>query len=242
MKDNIIQKDLELLKEKYPDNLDEVLKQIDNGYPIQYLIGNVEFLDSNILVNENVLIPRYETEYLVDKTINYLKGKENLKILDIGTGSGCIAISLKKVINCNVTAIDISPKALEVAKDNAKRNNVEIKFIEKDILNNDIEGIYDVIISNPPYVAYNEEVDIKTKYEPQNAIFSDNNGLIFYENILKKSVNHINKNGLIAFEIGMTQGRDIKSLALKYYKNAKVTIEKDLTNRDRYIFIFLNNE
>ena len=134
MKDNISIKEKELLKNKYPNNYDDIINQIKDGYPIQYLIGNVEFLDSIIDVNENVLIPRFETEYLVDKTIKYLQYKENLKILDIGTGSGCIAISLKKALNCTINAIDINEKALELAKKNAYNNNVVINFKKKDIL------------------------------------------------------------------------------------------------------------
>lgn len=231
--------DWELLLEKFHNNLDYLEEKLNSNYPVQYLIGNVDFYGNLIEVNENVLIPRYETELLVEKTIKLLKNNNliNPKILDIGTGSGCIAISLAKTFASEVTAIDISELALEVAAKNAQLNNVNINFIKKDILNENIVGNYDLIVSNPPYVMFNEEVDPKTKYEPQNALFAKNNGLEFYEEIIKKSVNHLNKLGIIAFEIGMRQADAIKNIAKQYYKTAEILIEKDYSNRDRYVFI-----
>ena len=128
--------DEQLLKEKYKEGYSKVLQKIQEGYPIQYLIGNVEFYGYPIKVDERVLIPRFETELLVEKTIEYIKKKKMQKtnILDIGTGSGCIAIALKKEIDCTMTAIDVSSGSLEVAKENAKENNVDIQFEQKDIL------------------------------------------------------------------------------------------------------------
>lgn len=233
-------KDLELLKEKYPNNLDEILDKIKNNYPIQYLIGDVNFYGYKILVNEDVLIPRFETELLVEKTLDLinLHHIEKPKILDIGTGSGCIAITLKKKINnASITAIDISPKALKVAKENAKLNKVNIEFIEKDILKEDIEGKYGVIISNPPYLFEDDIVGEEIKFEPQMALYSSNKGLIFYETIIKKSVNHLNKNGIIAFETGIKQHNKIKEYLNKYYPNKKVICEKDYQGKDRFVFL-----
>lgn len=229
--------DWELLLTKY--SMEYIAQKLNENYPVQYLIGNVDFYDNIINVNENVLIPRYETELLVENTIKILKKKNinNPKILDIGTGSGCIAISLAKNLPSEVTAIDISKKAIDVAKSNAEVNNIDINFIEKDILNEEIIGNYDLIISNPPYIKEGDTVDPQTKYEPQNALFAEHEGLIFYEEIIKKSVGHLNKNGILAFEIGMEQGDTVKEIVDKYYPNSEFILKQDYTNRDRMVFI-----
>lgn len=229
--------DWELLLSKY--SMEYIEQKLNENYPVQYLIGNVDFYDNIINVNENVLIPRYETELLVENTIKILKEKNinNPKILDIGTGSGCIAISLAKNLPSEVTAIDISKKAIDVAKSNAELNNVDINFIEKDILNEEIIGNYDLIISNPPYIKEGDTVDPQTKYEPQKALFAEHEGLIFYEEIIKKSVGHLNKKGILAFEIGMEQGDAVKEIVDKYYPNSEFILKQDYTNRDRTVFI-----
>lgn len=234
----ITKNDYNLLKELYPHSLDKCLKKINNNYPVQYLIGNVSFYGYPIIVNKNVLIPRFETEYLVEKTINYIK-KLNIKkakIFEIGTGSGCISIALAKNLpDSNITAIDISYKALKVAKKNKKNNNVVIKLIKKDIFKTKIPNNYDVIISNPPYIAYNEEVDDSTKYEPQKALFAPDNGLAFYKKIINdlKEINF----KLCAFEIGMTQKESLINYIKKTLPNITVECQKDYNNRDRYLFI-----
>ena len=235
--------DWQLLKEKYKDNLEKVIDKLERHYPVQYLIGYVDFYDTHINVDERVLIPRFETEYLVEKTIQRIKSikQENPKILELGTGSGCISIALKKHFSCEVTAVDISEDALDVAKENAKLNHVDIHFILEDMLKTSYEH-FDIIISNPPYVSQEIHVGEETKYEPQTAIFASDNGLIFYENIIKKSVNHLLPNGFLAFEIGCNQANDITKIAYKYYPNAIIKVEKDLTNRNRYLFIFLTGE
>ena len=235
---NISLKDWHILKEKYPQNINEILKKLESHYPVQYLIGNVEFLNTIINVDERVLIPRFETELLVEKTIKRIKALniQNPRIIDLGTGSGCIAISLKKNLPCFVTAIDISEQAIELAKENALKNQVEIEYKIENMINTNLEG-YDVIISNPPYVKETESVGEETKYEPQNALFAKNNGLYFYEEILKNISKLSTMPKLVAFEIGMSEGEDIKNLALKYLSTKKILIEKDLTNRERYIFI-----
>ena len=230
--------DWKLLKDKYPNNMEEIKEKINNNYPVQYLIGNVEFYNSIIEVNENVLIPRFETEYLVEKVIKYLKKypDNTLNILDIGTGSGCIIISLAKELNQNFTGIDISSKALDIARKNAFSNKVNITFQQLDILNNELRQNYDVIISNPPYVDKNEVIDPSIKYEPENAIYASDNGLEFYKRILKIIPNNPK---LIAFEIGMTQGDYLKKISQKKFPDAIITIEKDLTGKNRYLFIKL---
>lgn len=144
--------ELKALKENYQENLEEAQKKLEEDYPIQYLIGHVDFYNCKIKVNENVLIPRYETEYLVEKTIKLLKTK-NLKTgIDLCTGSGAIAIALKKNLNIKIDACDISNLALKIAQENAQKNNTNIFFFKKNILTEEIEGKYDFIISNPPYI------------------------------------------------------------------------------------------
>lgn len=232
--------DEELIK-KYVtvEKQNEALKLLEKGYPVQYIIGNVEFYDNLINVNENVLIPRFETEYLVDKTIKYIKKLKlsNIEILEIGTGSGCISISLKKNLPCKIKAIDISEKAINVAKDNANINNVNIEFEICDIHNFKSSDKFDLIISNPPYVPYNSPVSEKIKYEPQNAIYADEDGIYFYRIILEKIKDNLKNDYLIAFEIGDKEGELITKLAKKYLTKAYVKVEKDLNNYERYVFI-----
>lgn len=233
--------DIEYLKKYLPkENLKEGLKKLKQGLPVQYIIGNVNFYGNTLKVNKNVLIPRFETEFLVEKTINYAKKylKEPIKIIDLGTGSGAIAITLKKKLNSIVDAVDISEKALEIAKENAKTNNVEINYIHSNMLEK-INDKYDIIISNPPYISYNDEIEeIVKNNEPHIALYADNDGLKNYETILEKAEKNIKMPGIIAFEIGMNQGEKIKKIAEKNLKNIKVKIEKDLNGKDRYLFIF----
>ncbi len=240
------QNDIEYLRKYIKNNkLDEdyynkCLKQLEQGIPIQYIIGNVDFYGNIIKVNKNVLIPRFETELLVDKTINKIKkyfSNQKIDILDLGTGSGCIAISLKKEINSNVDALDISKEALEIAKQNAIDNKVNISFINKDMTTYK-DKKYDVIISNPPYIRYDEEImDIVKNNEPHLALYAQDNGLYFYKKILE-NISYITKDKyLICFEIGYSQSTDIVDIANKYLTNIDISIEKDYSNRDRFIFI-----
>ncbi len=229
--------DWELLTKKYP-NINELLDKLATGYPPQYLLGNVEFYGNIINVNEKVLIPRFETELLVDKTIKYAKSIFNKKIniIDLGTGSGCIAISLKKNLDCNVTSLDISKDALEVAKTNAKLNNTEINFINKSMTEN-LSNNYDIIISNPPYIPYNGYVEDKVKEnEPNIALFASDNGLFFYKEILKKHLNNLNSPGIIAFEFGDNQKNLLEDIIKKL--NLKYSFENDFQGLPRYLFIF----
>lgn len=239
---NLSNIDLELLKEKYQgESLDIALNKVKNGYPVQYLIGNVNFCGNTIEVDESVLIPRFETEFLIDLISRLIPKDYNKRILDIGTGSGCIAISVGKIYKeSTVTGIDVSKYAIDIASKNRKINNVDnVDFINKDLFEVDNFEDYEIIISNPPYVAYDEAVGTETKYEPQNAIFADNNGLVFYEEIIKKV--SISKNVKhIFFEIGMKQASSIKDYAIKYIPNYTVETYKDLANKDRYMHIYLN--
>ena len=234
--------DLEALKKKYVgEALNNALKQINNGYPIQYLIGDVEFCGNKIIVNENVLIPRYETEYLVDLISKSIPHDFSGKILDIATGSGCIAISIAKIFSkASIDAFDISEKAIEVAIKNVSINNVNnLNLFTKDVFSFNNINDYDVVISNPPYVSYDETVDEETKYEPQNAIFADDNGLVFYKHIINSISEDTNVKDIF-FEIGMNQAEAINKIAISKFNDCKVEIIKDLNQRDRFIHIKLN--
>lgn len=235
-----MENNIEYLKKYLKDKtLDEGIELLNKGIPVQYIVGNVDFYGYNFKVNENVLIPRFETEELVEKTIKYINKYFNKKvdILDLGTGSGCIAITLKKELDCNVDAVDISPKALGIAKLNAKNNNVDITFYEGDMLNS-INKTYDVIISNPPYIAYNEEImDIVKNNEPHTALYAEDNGLKYYKDIISNANKYLKEKSIIAFEIGEKQGKLILEYAKKYFKDSIITVEKDMQNRDRFVFI-----
>ncbi len=224
---------------KVSKNIKKDYQKLLEGYPIQYLIGYVDFYGYKINVNENVLIPRYETEYLVEKTINYSKKvfDGNLDILDLGTGSGAISIALGKKLDSNVTGVDISDKALEVARNNALQNNININFVKSDMLEN-VTGKYDIVISNPPYIDSEEKImDSVKKYEPHLALYAKDNGLYFYKNILSNIKPYLKEKFIIAFEIGWWQGKLIETIAKEYFEDSKVLTLKDLTNRDRYIFV-----
>lgn len=236
----IMREKIEYLKKYLKDkDIDTAIKELENGIPVQYIVGNVNFYGNTINVNSNVLIPRFETELLVDKTIKYIKNnfKHHVDILDIATGSGCIAITLKKEIDSTVDASDISEEAIKVAQKNALNNKVDINFINSDMLTN-ITKKYDIIISNPPYLTKEDDImDIVKNNEPEIALYAKDNGLYYYDVILKNIKNNLKDKYLIAFEIGYTQGEAIKNLALKYLDNINVKIEKDFSNKDRFVFI-----
>ncbi len=238
---NINKRDYQLLLEKKGQRINQSIKKVNKDYPIQYLIGNVNFFGYEIMINKNVLIPRFETEQLVEETLKVLPKNQSLRILDLGTGSGCIAITLKKLItDSEVIAIDKSLKALLVAKKNAKLNNALIKFIWQDIKKN-IPGKFDLIISNPPYISKDEEImPAVKKYEPKMALFAKDNGLYFYHLILNKYKNSLTKGGIIALEIGATQKKAISEIIKKEMPKVKVICKKDYAGKDRFIFIFNN--
>lgn len=234
-------KEIEYLKKYYNGDINDAIKRLENGEPVQYIVGNVDFYGYILNVNKDVLIPRRETEELVEEVIKRSKSFNNPTIIDIGTGSGAIAISLSKELNCHVYASDISNKALMVAKENAIKNNANITFLQGDMLKPFIDNKIkvDIIVSNPPYIKENEEIeDIVKNNEPNIALYAKNNGLEFYESILKDANRVLKEKYLIAFEIGKTQGNDIKLLAHKYLGNVKVEIKKDLSLNDRFIFVY----
>ena len=215
--------------------------QVEEKKPVQYVIGNVNFYGNIFKVNKNVLIPRFETEELVDNTINYINSffdVNNLDIIDLGTGSGCIGLTLKKNIpSSNVTLLDISKNALEVAKENADNLNLEVELINNDMLEG-IDKKYDIIISNPPYIKLDEEIeDLVKDNEPHLALYGGVDGLEYYKKILAKAKDNVKDNYLIAFEIGDTLRNDIIKLAKEFFPNSNIVAKKDIYERDRMIFI-----
>lgn len=218
----------------------EVLTQLEQERPIQYIFGNAHFYGLEFFVDENTLIPRPETEELVEWIINENKGKKDIKILDIGTGSGCIAITLAKNLpQAKLYAIDVSKDALAKARGNAVRNEVNVTFIEKDILMADsLPESFDVIVSNPPYVRNLEKQEIKNnvlQYEPHLALFvDDNDPLLFYRKIAKLGNGTLAVNGKIYFEINQYLGpQTVSMLEEEGYKN--VILKKDMYGNDRMV-------
>ena len=240
---------LNYLDEKVDDKISNEYKRqilaLEEGKPLQYVIGNVNFYGIKYYINENVLIPRFETEELVENTIKYVNKylTEPVDIIDLGTGSGVIGLTLEKKLSTNsVDLIDISKKALEVTHKNRAKLNSKANLIESDMFKN-VEKKYDIIISNPPYIKTDEEIEeIVKNNEPSLALYAGIDGLDCYKKILKDILPHTKERCLIAFEIGMTQATDIKNLVSKYLPNTKVEVYKDLSERDRMLFIFKNLE
>jgi release factor glutamine methyltransferase len=218
------------------------VKELLKNKPIQYVLGETEFCGMRFFVEEGVLIPRPETEEMV-RLLAVGHWPLAVKILDVGTGSGCIAISLAKLLKDSVvTAVDVSEKALEIAKKNAAANDVDIRFVLDDILNPKnpelIDNQYDIIVSNPPYVCESEKSEMRANvldYEPSTALFvSDNDPLIFYRKILEFAQKTLKPSGEIWFEINERFGNDMKNLCFeKGFKN--VEIIKDFRGKDRIL-------
>lgn len=224
-----------------------ILEDLKKEIPIQYLLGKTNFYGLDFKVNENVLIPRPETEELIEWILQDCSKTEmtnNFSILDIGTGSGCIPISLKKYLpHAKVSAIDVSEKALEVAKGNAKLNGVEVLFILQNILKTtDLLESYDVIVSNPPYVRNMEKQEIKNnvlEYEPHLALFvADDDALIFYKKIGELALKSLRPSGKLFFEINQYLGKETVDL-LKDLGFRKVELRKDIYGNDRMILASL---
>lgn len=213
---------------------------LEKDYPVQYIIGYVDFYGLKINVNEFTLIPRYETEYLIELTLKELK-KMNLanpKILDLCTGSGAIGLTLKSLLpSSEVTLSDISKDALMVANKNKNELNLDVNIIESDLFKN-IQGKFDVIISNPPYVMTNETLPKDVLYEPHLALYSGPKGIDHIEEIFKNIKSHLNNKYLIALEINEKSEPDITNLIKTYFeKNINYKFMKDLAGKTRYLFI-----
>ena len=236
-----MEKQINYLKKYYKGDINEAINRLKAGGPVQYIVGNVDFYGYNLKVDKSVLIPRRETEELVEEVIKRVKMFNNPTIIDVATGSGAIAISLSKELNTHIYASDISSDALKVANINALNNEANITLLQGDMLkpyiNNNIK--VDVLVSNPPYIRYDEEIeDIVKNNEPSIALYADNNGLEFYEKILKDCKQVLNNKYLLAFEIGCDQANDIAYLVNKYLGDVKVEVKKDLSNKDRMLFVY----
>lgn len=241
----IIVNDKEILTNVDEKRYLEGINKIKKGFPLEHITHQKEFMKLNFYVDENVLIPRDDTEILVQEVIEIAKKTNAKKILDLCTGSGAIAISLAKYIsNSDITAIDISKEALNVAKKNAINNNVEnqITFINSDMFENVPQDKYDIIVSNPPYIKKNiiNTLDKQVKKEPYIALNGGEDGLFFYKNIINNGYQYLKCNGYICLEIGYDQKNDIIDLIEKQniYKNTYS--KKDLYNNDRIIITKLN--
>ncbi len=207
--------------------------------PIQYILGEANFYERNFTVNKYTLIPRQETEELVHLILRSVKNKKDLSILDIGTGSGCIPITLKlEAPMHHFEAIDISQGALEVARQNAKKLNADVKFGQLDILKTKLSKGYDIIISNPPYVLESEKAlmqDNVLDNEPHQALFVANNTpLLFYNRITKLACKHLKKNGLLYFEINEKFGNKVVEL-MHSHSFTEVVLHQDLNGKDRFV-------
>jgi len=257
-----IQPGLTLTKEE-EQPLFEVLAHLKLEKPLQYILGTAHFMDLELQVNENVLIPRPETEELVQwilddfqkegqfkldaersrSVISTPLNDHSLKILDIGTGSGCIAIALAKNLpDAKIYALDVSEEALEVAKKNAKSNGVNIGFMHQDIFNPELELEselhFDIIVSNPPYVRELEKKEINKNvkdFEPDTALFvSDEDPLVFYKAIMDFSENNLNENGSLYFEINQYLGEETKAL-FNTRNFSEIELRKDIFGNDRML-------
>ena len=226
------------------DELDESLISIINQYlekriPIQYILGYTYFYGMKIKVNENVLIPRDDTERLVDTAIYEINKNNYNSCLDLCTGSGIIGLSIKKEKNIDVYASDISDKALEVALDNSTELGLDVHYIQSDLLEN-IDKQFDIIVSNPPYISYDEYVqDIVLENEPHLALFAENEGLYFYEKILDQIKLKQKKVKMIIFEIGYKQALGVSRLAKERFNDCEIEIIKDYAGLDRVVKIII---
>ncbi len=232
--DYLLEKKKEVGKEERKRYLDWIAIRATR-YPLEYILGKQEFMGLEFCVNENVLIPRQDTEILVEKVIEVAPGK---RVLDMCTGSGCIAISIVKLGKpTKMHAVDISNGALEVARENAKRNEVAVSFIESNLFEN-VSEQYDIIVSNPPYIESNVMKSLMPevrKYEPMLALDGTEDGLYFYREISSVAPEYLSKNGEIFFEIGYNQGDAVTNI-LSESGFEHIKIWKDLVGFDRVVY------
>lgn len=232
-----------ILSENEINKFEKAVKELKTGKPFQQILGETELYGLKFFVNEHVLIPRPETEELLELAIHQIKSSkvkiQGLKILDIGTGSGIIPIVLKKKFpDAEISAIDFSEKALLMAKKNADYHQTEINFLHQDYLNEDLKDVFDVIISNPPYIGTEEEIEIEDSvkgFEPKMALFSPtSNALIFYEKMARDCENHLSDKGMVFLEINQKLGSETRNLFVKVL--SEVALLKDLSGNDRFVW------
>ncbi|MDV6379173.1 peptide chain release factor N(5)-glutamine methyltransferase [Sporosarcina sp. GW1-11] len=219
------------------------ITELLTGKPIQYILGEESFYGLSFEVNEHVLIPRPETEELVHYALERAKklfSNETIRVADIGTGSGAIAVAFKtECPSAQVTATDFSERALEVAKRNAERNEVEITFLQGDMEEPLEQQTWDIILSNPPYIAAHEKTEMSATvydFEPESALFAEEDGLYFYRRLAERLAPMMNRPALIGFEIGYQQGKAVQQFLEKAFPEAKVDIVQDINKKDRMIF------
>ena len=219
--------------------VEEIFKKLANHIPAQYIIGHAEFFGMQLKVDERVLIPRPETEELVELILDE-NLKDNLKVLDIGTGSGAIALALaKNRPDWSVTAADISQDALDLSLENAKAQNLNLSFIKSDCFS-EISAKYDIIVSNPPYISRADEVEVGLNVlhsEPHLALFADEDGLAIYRRIAEDSKDYLNDGGKIYLEIGYKQGQSVPALFMENLPEKRVRTLKDQFGQDRMVVI-----
>ncbi len=227
------------------DKVEMFIKKVEQhattGIPVQHLIGEADFYGRTFAVNSDVLIPRPETEELIEGVVKRLQ-PDDQTIADIGTGSGIIAITLKLETGRRTLASDISPQALQVAKSNAQTNGAEIEWFKGDFLEPLDHEPIDVIVSNPPYIARHEQLDDTVQnFDPHLALYADADGLAAYQTIIQQTASRNDKPRMIAFEIGHEQGAAVKQLIHAHLANYHVTIEQDINKKDRMIFAILDS-
>ena len=237
LQDEVDEKKIDIYKKK--------LTALKEGIPLQYVIGNVNFYGTEFYIDKRVLIPRFETEELVENTIEFINKffTKPVDIIDLGCGSGVIGLTLEKKLSTNsVDLIDISANALQVTHKNCAKLNSKANLIISDMFEK-VDKKYDIIISNPPYIKENEEIeDIVKKNEPHLALYAGPDGLDCYKKIIKDLPHHMKERCLVAFEIGMSQAQDITKLVKEYIPNTKIIVKQDLSGKDRMLFILKNLE
>lgn len=238
-KEYILINENEILQKEVYNEFIAKIERLQKGIPLQYITNVQEFMGMDFYVDENVLIPQPDTEILVEEVLNLIEKQEKLSLLDMCTGSGAIAVSIaKNTNNCKVYAVDISNTALEVAKKNAIKNEVDekIEFINSNMFEKlDINKKFDIIVSNPPYIETDtiKQLEIQVQNEPKIALDGGVDGLDFYRNILANSKRYLKQNGTIAMEIGYNQRKAVTDLFETQYKN--IYCKKDLAGNDRVI-------
>jgi release factor glutamine methyltransferase len=232
------------LEENDVNTFNRMIEEVVSGAPVQYVIGQEDFYGYTFMVNEDVLIPRFETEELVSNILTRIEESfpnyDQIDLVDIGTGSGAIALTLKKEESrLNVIATDISKEAVEVAKKNASNLGVDIEFRVGDMHKPVLDCKFDILVSNPPYIPLDDNVqDVVKDNEPHVALFGGKDGLDYYEIILKNCHSITKEEALIAFEIGWNQANKIKEIANTYIENPYIEVVQDIYGKDRMMFIY----
>lgn len=238
-KEYLVAHDNELIDKTAENEYKEAVYKLIEGTPIQYITNNQQFMKLDFFVNENVLIPRADTEILVEEVIDIAEKENKLKILDLCTGSGAIGISLDKYIeNAEIICSDISTKAMEVANENKNKNNSKVEIIQSNMFEN-IKNKFDIIVSNPPYIREDiiKTLEKNVLCEPYLALSGGSDGLKFYKIIAENGYKFLNKNGYIFLEIGYDQKESVINIFKKYEQYREIYSKKDLNNLDRVVVI-----